>query len=169
MRSEDPGTLFRTAGQKRFSSAACVIRFDVEAAGPFEFRTLNRVMDQISSDHGVFSPRPNSHAHVPRRVAGRWLQLDLIGQPVIGFDEVDEACNHDRLNRIEYDVSVVCGRGIRPVLPFGPSKEIARSREGRDPTLIGPSGIPSNVVYMEMSTDDGVDRIDRKACCLHIR
>ena len=61
-------------------------------------RQLNRMVHQITGDHGLLAFRVDVHADVIGCVAGRRQQADFLADLVVVSDVVDQPRGHDRIN-----------------------------------------------------------------------
>ena len=75
----------RIAGRERLLGIGVEARLDARIAA------LDRVVHEIAGDHRLGAARTDAHADVPRRVPGRRLEADLVGDRVVARDPVDQA------------------------------------------------------------------------------
>src|SRR5215472_14263838 len=89
-------------------------------------------------------------------------ETDLVADPVIGLDEIDEAGIPDRYYRVHEDRGHVRALElVRPMRVLGTAHQITRLWKGRDPTAVDQHCVPPDMIDVEMGADH---RVDRLAC-----
>ena len=123
-------------------------------------RHLAGVVGEVAGDEGVPPLRADADRDVAGRVAEGGLQADLVADPVIGLDQVDQPRVPDRLHAV-LEVGgreVLLGRLVGgPVIIFGATDQVSGVRERRDPGAVDPHGIPAHVIDVQVSAKHGVD------------
>ncbi len=129
---------------------------------PVRLRELDRVVGEVTRDERVRTTRLHVHGDVARRVARRELEADLVGDAMVGRDEVGEAGVDHGPHRVVEGCRVPDGSCFRPVRPLVAAQEVARVRERRHPRAVDQHGVPPHMVEVEVRADDGVDLLARE-------
>jgi hypothetical protein len=122
------------------------------------------VVHEIAGDQRRLALRADQYADMPRRVADRWHEADLVRHPVVGLDQIGEAGIMHRLYRVgEYRRHVVALVLLPPMRELDPPHQVARLRKGRHPFAFDQHRVPADMVDMQMRAQHRVDRLARIA------
>ena len=78
------------AGQHPLAGVPCQGRIGIRGRGPFWPGDLTGMVHEVAGDQRFLAVRDDAHADVTRGMARRWDEADLVADPVIGLDEIDE-------------------------------------------------------------------------------
>src|SRR5262249_18308413 len=100
-----------------------------------------------------------------------WRGLEPYGlvDHMLHIDEVDQAGLENRAHGVSHDDLRPAFLALGPVLPFRTGYQIRRPWKCRHPLPFDPSGIPANMVRMQMRTDDGINTLRRISRLSHLR
>src|SRR2546427_169489 len=92
-----------------------------------------------------------------------WRGLEPYGlvDHMLHIDQVDQAGLENRAHGVGHDDLRPAILALRPVLPFRTGYQIACPRKRRHPLPFDPSGVPANMIRMQMSADDGINTLRR--------
>src|SRR4029450_351088 len=77
------------------------------------------------------------------------------------IDQVDQAGLENRAYGVGHDDLCPVIFALGPVLPFRTGYQIARPRKRRHPLPLDQSGVPANMIRMQMGADDGINTFRR--------
>src|ERR1700733_3338450 len=104
----------------------------VEVSDPVRDSDLQRGVQHIAGDDGLFPAGADPHAHVPWSVAGRRLERDLLVDLMLHLDEVHEPRLddwHDALFDVQKIVITLGSVEPHPMLVLDSAKQIAGEKE----------------------------------------
>src|SRR5215475_4604779 len=90
-----------------------------------------------------------------------WRGLEPYGlvDNMLHIDEVDQAGLENRAHGIGHDDLCPALLALGPVLPFRTGYQIARPWKCRHPLPFDPSGVPANMIRMQMRADDCINTL----------
>ena len=118
MRAKHQHVAIGLLGQETPSRKARRWRVHIKSRGSVRFAALQRVVHQVSGDHGFVSLRVDAHAHVSGRVAGRGLKAYFRGQRVVCLHPLHQTGVDDGLHRIDHRLFAGGFARMRPMLVF---------------------------------------------------
>lgn len=173
MRTEDQGAGDGEPGEQRAAGGLRLHGVDVDAAADLRTGQLHGVVDGVPGDEGPGARTAHLDGDLPGGVPGCGQQaqsvrhLDPLGRYV---DQVEQARLLDGDDGVAEHaaprlVHVVGG----PELVLRPRRQVARAREGRHPGTVDLTGVPSDVVGVQMGEDHQIDVLGgepdvREAC-----
>src|SRR5262245_28197629 len=100
VRAEDPHRPVRVALAEGPPRLPRLLYVGVEVAAPARLGHLHGTVHKIARDDGLAVARAEAHAHVARRVPGRGLEPELVGDAVVHLDERREPGVQHRLHAV---------------------------------------------------------------------
>src|SRR5262245_9521674 len=162
MRADDQDRGIGEVGQHAAARQLRLDRIAVRGRRPIRAGYLSRMVHEIACDQRLLSLRCDPYADMARRMAEGRTETAFIADPVISLDEIDEPGVPNRHHRIrEHGPHVFAFVPIGPMGELDAAHKVACVREGRDPATLDQHRVPTDVVDMEMGTDDGIDRLKR--------
>src|SRR6516165_8576989 len=164
MRPDDQGRCAGEPGQHLLAGMARLFRVGIRGRGPLRPSDLTGMVHKVSGDQRRLALRGDPDADVTRSMARSRDKTDLVADPVIGLDQIDEPGIPDRRHRVGEDG----GHGIslalaRPMGVLDAAHQIARIGKGRDPPAAEQHRIPPDMIDVEMGADYRVDHLARIA------
>src|SRR5207244_7783986 len=98
---------------------------------------------------------------MPRGMPWRGLEPYSLVDRMTYIDQIDQAGLENRAHGVGHDDLRPTILALGPVLPFRTGYHIARPRKRRHPLLLDQSGVPANMIRMQMRADDGINTLRR--------
>src|SRR6202035_2690406 len=102
------------------------------------------------------------------RVAGSRFEPDLVGYTMLIVDQSGHPFRHDGANRIVDRILEERVLGTGEEIPFGATDQVFCVGKSWDPFVALEHGVPTDVIDMQMSADNVVDRLARIANLLQV-
>ena len=100
----------------------------------------------------------------PRGVADRRHEGDLVADPVIGLDQIDQPGIVHRFHRVGEDRRHVVALVLAPpMIELDPPHQVPRPRKSRQPFPVDQHRVPADMIDMEVRAQHRVDRLARIA------
>src|SRR6516165_1295770 len=164
VRADDQSRSPGEPSQHRLAGTARLSRVGIRGRGPLRPGHLTGVVHKVAGDQRCLPLRGDPHADVTRGMARGRDEMDLVADPVIGLDQIDEAGIPDRRHRVRKNGGDVVPLVLaRPMRVLDPAHQIARIGKGRNPAAVDQHRVPPDMIDMEMGADHRVDRLARIA------
>ncbi len=141
--------------------ANCRLRVAAEPACPVWVKDLNGRVDRIGAEEGLLLPVTQTKAQLAHGMAGQRHQFGALAQFKSVFDEFDHTCLDEWHHAVCKGTVIVTRRRFLlfglPVVEFAAADQITRLAKGRHPPSVDLSGVPADMVRMQMRAHHDVD------------
>src|SRR5690242_18573914 len=122
---------------------------------------LARMVRDVSDQQDLLAFRSDMDAEVAGRMTGCRDQAELVANQMVSPDKVDEPSGGDRPYRVVEDCRARRALICTPIIKFHPAHQVTRAGKRRHPASIDQHRVPADVIDMQMSTKNSIDRLDR--------
>ncbi len=166
MRRNDHGRAIGEGFEKAPPCRSRDFRVDAKAAIELRLGALQRRMHDVAAQDHRCLPRPDDDTDMTGGVPRPRVYMHVVVKGVVGGDQFRLATLHDRQQAV---LVIRIGRvstsqlGDPPVLPFLAGKQVAGVREGRHPSAAEETGVPADMIDMQVRAQHKVDVLGCKA------
>src|ERR1700728_2337361 len=132
----------------------------VELADPVGMSDLNRMVDHVAGDDCVLTARRNPHAGVTGGMSRGRFEYNVTSQPMSVLHQLRTARFNDRSHGI-IDGHFEIGHTVVfvPMLPLALDHQVLGLGKSRHPLAVLEGRVPADMIEVQMSSQDRVDRV----------
>ena len=162
-----PDSAHRANAARRLAARLHLVT--VDDRGELGVVDLHRGVDHVAGDDRPLTGRFDDDGDVPGGVPRGRLEPHVVADAMVDGHQVGQAGFVDGGHRVtEHVVAEEVGGGL-PVLVLGPGEQVAGVGERRQPPAVDQTGVPADVVDVQVGADHLGDRFRRVARCGQVR